>query len=176
MGSYTAIPQTPTYRAATTANVVIAQNNEIFFLISGSATRDVIVEKITFSGGTLTAVAYNSLVVEKFSTAASGGTATALTKTPLNSLSAASTVNTCQVYTAAPTEGTLVGTIACRRVLLQSTTAAAGGTPEAYEFDFTDVDGGGVVLHGVAQGLGLAFSTDPASDVTAGIEVQWKEA
>jgi hypothetical protein len=175
MATRETVRQIPTYRAATVATVTIATNNEAFFLIEGSASKDVVVEKITFSGGTLTAVAYNSLVVEKFSTAFSGGTATTLTKTPLDSKYAAATANTCQVYTAVPTEGALVGTIACKRVLLESNTAAAGATPAIVEFDFSDLDGGGVVLHGVAQGLGLAFSTDPGSAVTAAVEVQWKE-
>lgn len=175
MGTYDQTRQIPTYRAATTATVTIATNNEAFFLIEGSATKDVIVQKILFSGGTLTAVEYNSLVVEKFSTAFSGGTATNLTKVPLDSNFAAATAASCKVYTAVPTEGTLVGTIACRRVLLEANTAAAGSSASYVEFDFTDLDGGGVVLHGVAQGLGLAFSTDPGSAVLAGVEVQWKE-
>lgn len=174
MGTYDTTRQIPTYRAATTANVVIATNNEVFFLIEGG-TKDLIVEKITFSGGTLTAVAYNSLVVEKFSSAASGGTATALDKVPLDSTFAASTATSCKVYTAAPTEGTLVGTIDCRRILLEATTAAAGATPTTVEFDFSNIDGGGVVLRGSAQGLGLAFSTDPGSAVTAAVSVQWRE-
>jgi hypothetical protein len=175
MATYETVRQLATYRAATAETVVAPADPTAFFLITGSASKDVLVRKIAVSGATLTAVAYNSYVVEKFSTAFSGGTATALTKVPTDSRFAASTVGTCQVYTAAPTEGTLVGTLACRRVLLQATTAAAGGQPEVVEFDFTTVDGGGILLRGVAQAVGLAFGGDPASAVTVGVEVEWQE-
>jgi hypothetical protein len=176
LGTYTKTNQIPTYRAATTASVVAAAGDKIFALIEGDATKTIIVEKITLSGPTLTSVAYNSYAVRKFSSAASGGTATALTKTPLDSTFPASAADTVQVYTAAPTEGTLVGTVACKRVLLQASTAAAGGIPDIVEFDFTDLDGGGVILRGAAQGLGVGFAAAPASAVTLAVEIQWKEA
>lgn len=175
MSTYENTKQLHTYRAATTANVVAPADPTAFFIITGSATKDVLVRKIAVSGATLTDVAYNSYVVEKFSSAFSGGTATALTKVPLDSKFSASSVGTCQVYTAAPTEGTLVGTIACRRVLLEDTTAAAGADPISVEFDFTTLDGGGVILRGVAQALGVAFGEDPATAVTVGVEVEWQE-
>lgn len=175
MAIYQTNTQLPTYRAATTANVVAAAGADIFFVIEGSASKDVLVRKIVLSGPTLTAVAYNSLVVEKFSTAASGGTATNLTKTPLDSKFDAATVNSCKVYTAAPTEGTLVGTVAARRILMEATTAAAGAAPPAVEFDFTTFDGGGVILRGTAQGLGAAFGAAPATAVTLAVEVEWQE-
>lgn len=174
MGTYDTTRQIPTYRAATTANVVAAAGADIFFTLTGGS-KDIIVRKLTLSGPTLAAVAYNSFVVEKFSTAATGGTATALTKTPLDATFAASTATLCQVYTAAPTEGTLVGTVDCKRVLLQATTAAAGGIPDIVEFDFTSIDGGGIVLRGSAQGIGCAFGAAPATAVTLGLSVEWQE-
>jgi hypothetical protein len=58
---------------------------------------------------------------------------------------------------------------------LQATTAAAAGIPDIVVFDFTDLDGGGVVLRGTAQGLGVAFGAGPGSATTLGVEVQWKE-
>src|SRR5688572_5082632 len=66
-----------TYRAATTANVVAAAGAAMFFVIAGSASRTIIVQRIRITGMTLTAVAYNSLVAEKWSSAPTGGTATA---------------------------------------------------------------------------------------------------
>jgi hypothetical protein len=83
MGQYEVTRQIPTYRAATAANVVAPADPTTFFLIEGSATKDVLVRKIAISGATLTAVAYNSYVVEKFSTASAAGTATALAKSAL---------------------------------------------------------------------------------------------
>lgn len=166
-----------TYRAATTANVVAAAGAAMFAVIGGSATKTIIVQRITLSGPTLTAVAYNSYVIEKWSTAPSGGTATALTAVPHDSNSAASTAAIVQVYTVAPTEGTLVGTVGCKRVLMQATTAAAAGIPDVVEFDFRGMAGEttGVVLRGTAQNLSVAFGAAPASAVTLGVEIEWTE-
>jgi hypothetical protein len=176
MSNYYSDVRKPTYRAATTANVVAAAGAAIFAVIQGSATKKVTVTKVTLSGPTLTAVAYNSFVIEKYSTAPSGGTATALTKVPTDSNYPAATADTVQVYTAAPTEGTLVGTVACKRVLLQATTAAATGIPDIVTFDFTGRNRDeGIVLNGVAQGLGIAFGGAPASAVTLGVEIEWTE-
>ena len=171
MATYDTFSQIPTYGAATTASVVAAAGADIFFVIEGSSTKTVLVKKIIVSGPTLTTAAQNSIVSEKFSTAASGGTAVALTKVPLNSDWAAASATSVQVYTAAPTQGTLVGTVACRRLLLQATTADAGEVV----FDYTDIDGGGLMLRGTTQGLGLAFGASPATAVTLGLEVQWQE-
>jgi len=167
-----------TYRASTTNNVVAAASASIFFVIAGSSTKTITVQRITITCPTLTAVAYHSLIVEKFSTAPTGGTATTLTKVPLDSSSAASTANLCQVYTAAPTEGTLVGTIGCQRFLSQATTAAAAGTPPApIVWDFRNGFGeaSGVILRGTAENIGVAFGAAPASAVTVGVEVEWIE-
>lgn len=175
MATYELTRQIPTYKACTAATVVAAASDKVFALIEGgSASKQVIIEKITISGPTLTAVAYNSLAVRKFSTAASGGTATALTETPLDSKFPAATA-VAQVFTAAPTEGTLVGTIGCRRILMEATTAAAGAPPPSVTFDFTDLDGGGVVLHTTAEGVGVGFAAAPATAVTLAFEIQWKE-
>jgi hypothetical protein len=126
---------------------------------------------------TLTAVAYHNVCVEKWSTAPTGGTATALVKVPLDSLSAASTANLCQIYTAAPTEGTLVGTIGAQRFLAVATTANAAGTPPyPLIWDFRNVgESSGVYLRGTAQCISLAFCTAPASAVTVSVEVEWTE-
>lgn len=175
MSTYRNTTQEFTYRAATANTVVAPADPTAFFIIEGAASKTVIVEKIKISGITMDTPEYLSVVIEKWSTAISGGTATALTKVPLDSKFDAATANTCQVYTVAPTEGTLVGRVACERVLPEDTTIVAGLTPPTVEFDFTDLDGGGVVLRGVAQGLSAAFGSDPGGAVTVGVEVQWKE-
>jgi hypothetical protein len=174
MATYTNQSQLPTYRAATTASVVAAAGDKVFFLIEGASGKTVLVRKLWLSGSTLTAVAYNTYAVRKFSTAASGGTATALVETPTSSkFPAASAV--AQVFTAAPTEGTLVGTIDARRVLLQSTTAAAAGIPDTIEFDFTTNDGGGILLHAATEGLGVGFAAAPATAVTLAVACEFQE-
>lgn len=167
----------PTYRAATTANVVAAAGAAMFFVIAGSSTKTIIVQRIMVSGSTLTAVAYNSYVAEKWSTAPTGGTATTLTQVPNDANSAAATASLCQVYTVAPTEGTPIGPIACKRVLLQATTAAAAGIPDIVEFDFRTMgsENTGVYLRGTAQALSIAFGAAPASAVTVAVQVEWTE-
>lgn len=165
-----------TYRAATTNTVVAAAGAAMFFVITGSTTKTIIVQRIRITGMTLTAVAYHSLVVEKWSSAPTGGTATTLVQVPIDSNDGAGTATLCQVYTAAPTEGSLVGTIACTRNLGQATTAAAAGIPDEWVFDFRCVgEAGGVYLRGSAQALSVAFGAAPGSAVTLGLEVEWTE-
>lgn len=166
-----------TYRSAPTTTFVAVAGTAMFFVISGSATKTVTIQRISMSCPTLTAVAYHNIVVEKWSTAPTLGTATTLVKVPSDSNYAAATANLVQVYTAAPTEGTLVGTIGSQRFLSQSTTAAAAGTPvDKVEWDFRTMGGSsGVVLRGTAQCLSLAFCTAPASAVTMVVEVEWTE-
>ena len=169
-----------TYRAATTGanagQVVVAASAAPFFCLQGSATKTVAVQRIYLSGANLTAVAYASYVVQKYSTAVTAGTATALTAVPLDSNSAASTASLVNVYTAAPTAGTLVGAVAAKKTLLQATTAAAGGVPDVIDFDWrTQGENGPVILRGTAQGLCVLFGAAPASAVTLALAVEWTE-
>ena len=173
-----AVPATKaTYRSSPTTTFAAAAGTAMFFVISGSASKTVTIQRVSMSCPTLTAVAYHNIVVEKWSTAPTAGTATALTKVPLDSNYAAATANLVQVYTAAPTEGTLVGTIGSQRFLSTATTANAAGTPpDKIEWDFRAHGGSsGVVLRGTAQCLSLAFCTAPASAVTMVVEVEWTE-
>ena len=171
-----------TYRAATPNTVVAEAGSAAFFVISGSASVERRVRKIRVSGSTLTTLAVGSVVVEKWSTTAfSGGTATTLTRVPVDSaFPAAQTDGLVQVYTAAPTEGTLVGTIACRRHVWKSSTIVDAPFADL-EFDFTDMDSPGsqappgVPLHGTTQSLSLAFGAAPASAITLAVEVEWTE-
>lgn len=170
-----------TYRAgtATAANgvVVAAANVAPFACIYGSASKTVIVQRMYLSGASLTAVQYASYVVAKYSTAVSAGTATALTAVPLDSNSAAATVTNLNVYTAAPTAGTLVGTVSVKRTLLQATTAAAAGIPDVIEFDFRTMgsETSGIYLRGTGQGVCVNFGAAPASAVTLSFTVEWTE-
>ena len=171
-----------TYRGATLNTVAAAAGSAAFFVISGSALVERRVRKILVSGSTLTTLAVGSVVVEKWSTTAfTGGTAVTLTRVPVDSaFPAAQTDGLVQVYTAAPTEGTLVGTIACRRHVWKSSTVVDAPFADL-EFDFTDMDSPGsqtppgVPLHGVLQSLSLALGADPASAVTLAVEVEWTE-
>ena len=171
------------YRGATLTTFAAEAGAAAFFVISGSGSRTRTVRKIRVSGIHLTTLAVLSIVAEKWGTTAfSGGTATALTRTPLDSAyPAAQTDGLVQVYTAAPTEGTLVGTLANRRVIAKSTTVVDGAEFANVEFDFTDSafdvpnQPSGVPLHGTSQSLSLAFAEGPASAVTMSLEVEWAE-
>lgn len=174
LGNYRGVKAT--YRAATPNSVVAAASAAPFFIIQGSATKTIIVQRIIISGGTLTAVAYNSYSATKYSSAISGGTPVVLTAVPMDSTSAPATPNLVQVYTAAPTAGSLVGTLSAKRTLLQATTAAAAGIPDIVEFDFRAIlETSGIVLRGVAQGLGVNFGAAPATAVTVSLVVEWTE-
>lgn len=165
-----------TYRAATLDPFVAATTADVpIFIIEGSATKTIVVKRIAVSGITLTAVAYLTLNVCKYSTAATGGTAVAAALVPLDSTFAAATA-TAKHYTAAPTAGTLVGTLATARTLAQATTAAAAGLPRDFVFNFGDMpETKGIVLRGTAQGCGLVWATAPATTPTLSINVEWTE-
>lgn len=166
----------PTFRAATTASFAAAASTAPFFIIEGSASKLLEVQRIVMSGFTLTAVEYLTLTARKYSTAISAGTATALVQTPAYTGTAAATANVVNVYTAAPTAGTLVGTIDTARVLGQATTAAAGGLPVTVTFDFRTVGGNtGIYLLGTGQGLGVGFAAAPATAVTLALMVEYTE-
>jgi len=166
-----------TYRAATNQPFTPAVTaNRVIFLIEGSSTKKVTIKRIRISGVTLTAIAYLTFNVRKYSTAASGGTATVLTPVQHDSNDGDSSVNTCKVFTAVATEGTLVGDMASRRTLAQATTPAAGGVLEQLIFEFgTDNDNHGIILRGVAQGVGVVMPVAPATTPTLSIEVEWTE-
>lgn len=166
-----------TYRAATTSSVTVPVDTSLFFVIAGSATRRILPQRITVHCPTLTAIEYNTIVLKQFSTLPTGGTATTLTQTALDPLNSNGAAGLCQVYTAAPTDGTLVGTIGNQRVLLQATTPAAAGTPAApIEWDFRNVgEGWGPILRQSTQCIGLAFGTAPATAVTLSLEIEWVE-
>lgn len=165
-----------TYRASTIIPLVAAVTvNVPFFNIIGSATKTVTVKRITVSGMTLTAVGYFTINAEKLSTASTGGTSTTLVATTLDTGNAAVSA-VVKAYTAAPTKGSLVGTLRSWRALWQATVAAAGGVTDYYDFSFSDINGsGGVVLRGIAQELALTFPVVLASAGTLSVDIEWTE-
>ena len=165
-----------TYRASTIIPLVAAVTvNVPFFNIIGSASKTITIKRITVSGMTLTAVGYFTINVEKLSTASTGGTSTTLASVPLDSNNNVATA-VVKAYTAAPTKGTLVGTIASWRALWQATTAAAAGVVDYFVFNFGDMrETRGVVLRGIAQELALVFPVVLASAGTLAIDIEWTE-
>lgn len=165
-----------TYRAATAVAFTAALTaDQPFFVMQGSATNTIRVQRIVISGfvGTLGIIKAN---VRKYSTAVSGGTPVGLTAVPLDSASAASTNSLLNVYTAVPTTGTLVGNLASRAAMVKSGTVVDGAAWMEMVFDFRSVgETEPPVLRGTAQGIGLAWSTAAAAAVLLNLEVEWTE-
>lgn len=174
-GSYNG--EKATYRASTIIPFTPAVTiNRTIFTIGGSASKTIRIKRIRISGFSLTAVQYIAINVVKYSTATSGGTSTNLVAVPLDSTDPAATVNQVKVYTAVPTDGTLVGTLTSWRTLMQATTAAAAGTIEPHIFNFGDMpETKGIVLRGTNQEVALVFPVAPASVVTMTVDVEWTE-
>ena len=164
-----------THRASTIIPLVVAITANVPFLnIIGSASRTVIIKKITISGATQTAVGYFPINVEKLSTASTLGTSTILVATTHDTNNTAVTA-VVKAYTVGGTKGALVGTLASRRILWQATVATAS-VPDNYTFSFADTIGsGGIVLRGVAQELALTFPVALATAGTLSIDIEWTE-
>lgn len=163
------------YRACTAAGFTIASSTAPFAIIQGSGTTLIRVQRITITGLIIAAVAYATVRAQKFSTALTAGTATALVQVPMDSASAAGTASLCQVYTAAPTAGTLVGTLDSWKTEVQATTAAAAGIPASYTFDFRCTgEAESLVLRGIAQGVGLTFEAAALNQI-GGVTFEWTE-
>lgn len=163
-----------TYRAATNSTVAAPAATGSFFILSGSATTTVRVRMIRISGMSVATLALGQLTMKKYSTAFSGGTATTLTQVPLDSNDAAATLGTCSVYTASPTDGTLVGTIGANRHLYKSTTVVDGApfADVVWMFGLTP-ETRGLVLRGTAQYVGVALGVGTAT--TCSVECEWTE-
>lgn len=173
-GSYNG--QKATYRASTIIPLVVAVTaNRTIFNIIGSASKTIVVKRICISGGTLTAVGYFTVNVVRYSTATTGGTSTVLVAVPLDTSDSAATA-VVRAYTAVPTDGALVGTLATNRWLWQATVAAAAGLTRDFVFDFGDMpQTGGITLRGVTQELALVFPVVLASAGTLSIDIEWTE-
>lgn len=166
----------PTHRASTSGLLVAAASTAPFHLLYGSASKIVRPHFIVVKGITLTAVEYLTILLTKYSTAASGGTIPANNigsprQIPLDSQVADGSLGLLANYTTGPTAGTPVGILASARVLAQATVAAAAGTEHPdIVFDLR-----GLVLRGVAEGVGLSFLASPASTPSMMVEDWWAE-
>lgn len=165
-----------TYLAATASTFAAPAGTKAFFVLMGSSTKTIRITSIHMSGFTLTASAYNNIVVRKISTAPTGGTPAELVKVPADSANPSSTASLCQVYTAEPTDGTLVGTLHSQRLLFETTNPAQGDPEVETHFNFKPTDSAsGIILRGTSEGITCAFGTTPSSAVTMSLEVEWSE-
>lgn len=172
-GTY--VGQKATYRASTIGTITVVSGTAPFFTIYGSATKTIRIRRIWYSATIATAAANVIILASKRSSTPTGGTSTALTMTPIDANDAAATATNVQVYTAAPTAGTLVGTLETRRANLLVTGAVA--TPDLI-FDFTAGGNNNIkapVLRGATQGLDLSYQTAPGNTTAVTITVEWTE-
>jgi len=162
-----------TYRGSTTTTLTAPTGTAPFFAITGSATRIITVQRITFAATIAVAAANVIITVSKTSTSITGGTKTNLVQVPTDSTNPAGSAAICGFYTAAPTAGTLVGVIETRRVLLNVTGAVA--TVDVI-IDFRAIaEAEGIILRGIAQGIELAYAVDPGNTTAVTLTVEWTE-
>ena len=119
-----------TYAASTASVTVDATGAGDVLVIIPSTQKAIAIHRIEVSGTATAAAVINCSVVTR-SSLDTGGVNSILTSTPLNMASTASPTGVL-VYTTNPTSGTLVGTVASKKLLV-STVATQ---PEICVFDF----------------------------------------
>ena len=159
-----------------TKRTVTSPSTNPFFSICGSSTKTLRVRQVVLDYTIATAAIHADPILQKTSTATSSGTAVALTAVPLDSNYAAATPNLLNVYTAAATTGTVVGTVAIQYLWGQVTGTVTAGSVTPRHFLFRSLtESDAVVLRGTAQCLQAAFGTAPGNDVTYAVSVFWTE-
>ena len=137
--------------------------------ISGSATKNVRVRRVTLTG-VGDAVQNRAIAFNKRSTANSGGTSTTPTVVPYDSAFSAGTA-VVRAYTANPTTGTLVGMVADPLVLFGNLTT---GPATTYEAKFGEL-GSPIVLRGVAQSLAVNLNGATVTTPVVTCTIEWTE-
>lgn len=141
-----------TYSASIRAFTPVATPTDIV-TIAADATKAIKILRIEIFGLQTTA-GLNEFFLIKRSTVNTGGTAAAITATPLDSRSPAS-VAVVKKWTANPTLGTAVGTLATAQAV---SLAATGLTTPAFVFDAAAIGGSPIVLRAITEQLSLNFN------------------
>src|SRR6267142_1179389 len=163
-----------TYSAALTAlNVGTGATTDVAVL-TGSASKTIRVTRVGISSTEATATAFKDVVLSVRSAATTAGTSTTATIVPYDSSDAAGTAIV-RGYTAAPTAGTAVGTIAVAK-MFQPITGATVINMNNLIFDFGNRPAQAVVLRGTSQCLALTYNgVTPANAGSADIWFEWTE-
>jgi hypothetical protein len=142
-----------TYSIAQQGLVPVA--GAIAVTLYGSASKTVKVTRIHASL-TIGTAALGAITINKYSTAVSAGTKTSPAMVPYDASDAAATATNNNAYTAAPTAGTLIGSIASQRGLMSSATVTGNCQ---FTFDFGGRDGSKpIILSGTSQGIALVLA------------------
>lgn len=158
----------PTYSASQTNIAIVASQTDMCTL-TGSATRRVKVRRIFFSHVPTTTISEPIAIVKR--STANTGAGTALPTVSYDSANAATTVGMAEVWTAAPTVGTLAGVIA--DVIVGFPVSAAATLNYPYVFEFGKL-GQPIVLRGVAQSVSINLSGVTFTNVV-GCTFEWTE-
>lgn len=139
--------------------------------LQGSGTKTVRVTRIVI-GGVLTVTSNGNITVNKNTATATGGTSTAPTIVPLDSASAAATAVALR-WTAVPTAGAAVGTLADRRSTWTADTLANSGQAS---FTFGDANGQALTLRGTAEFMTVTTANFTSyTGASYNFEVEWTE-
>lgn len=163
--------QRRTYSAAVQA-LTAAGNPTDVFTITGSATATVFVKKIEISG-VATANTVGVVQLIKRSTANTAGTSTTPAAVPMDSNDAAATA-VVRAYTANPTLGTAVGTIAAKRIFYPITAATLPSDNNTV-FEFGTDSRQSLILRGATQVLSLNLNGTTIGGNSLSIYVEWEE-
>lgn len=158
------------YRASTGVFTTAASATDIFNF-KGSSTKTIYIRKIVWKQAVLSVQAGHQVYLLKRSTANSGGTSSALTLIPLDSNFSSATASGVY-YTANPTTGTSLGTLA--HLWISMTTAPPNQT---FETLFDSGNGGSpIVLRGTSESVSVSYNgvTD-AIGTSAAVDIEWEE-
>lgn len=166
-----------TYRASNTTTTAVVAGTAPFFILYGSATRTVKVRRVFYTGTVGVAAVNVPVVLAKYSTAPTGGTPSTLTQVPLDSGNGTpATLSLCQLYTSAPTAGTLVGALEVKRGLHNITGAVA---TVDFLFDYRNMgildSQEPIVLNGITEGIALFYATTPGNATAVNVWCEWTE-
>jgi hypothetical protein len=163
---------TPASYSATTGFFNPVASASDIFVIGGSGTKTVRIDRISVSAcATSTAVA--ELRLFKRSTADTGGTSSSLTAVPLDSTSAAATA-TVASYTANPTAGTLTGILRAT-VYTWATCTSPAFPAQLLVHEFGHGRATELVLRGTAEQVSVNLGGSTPTGASVSITVEWTE-
>lgn len=164
------------YAAGSAKTALAATTVKVFSVLQASATTTIRLQRVRVSLTCATAAIYPDIQLIKNSTLSSGGTPTTLTKVPFVSSSAAATPALCNIYTAEPTEGTIIGVLASQQVFAPITgTPAVGVTPVVFDFSVPgQLEAPTLTAAGTTE-FALRIGTAYSNALTATVSWEWTE-
>lgn len=156
----------PTYSATVSGIAAVAAQSDMCSL-AGSASKTMKVRRIYFSNVPTTAYTEPVAIVKR--STASTGAGTAIPTVTYDSINSATTAALAEVWTAAPTVGTLVGVLADLALPFGISTSA--NVPYLFEFGRLAQP---IVLRGVAQQVAVNLSGITFTG-TVGCTFEWTE-